>query len=453
MGPGAGPACGSFVAPCGYWGTAKPEPNDQKVAPYHHHLYRFAQRPGGRGHACALWPWSAPYDSIVAVSNVEPTSLSLTGPGSHMLVSKPGMGNVSIGSTGGRDGNPDLVVGADDRINWAAFNPSTVGYAWPRGIQYEGNDLGFFEWSERRPIETFFWTPARAVDIDARYARISRLWLTLRGAPMRIVLPRASNGLVNVSVTGDLSLLTVDLVAPDECPSLAFYPDTEPSREAEPLRLPTLEALAGCRSIDVYVSPLRQPFDCASLTQFSTVRHVSLSGGVANVAALADLREVETLRLLYCPDLSALPPLATWPNLRTVLASNIDQTAGKRLRAEIRALTNSGRAWERASVTELRRPDWFDREYGLPFSQWSARTARAATAAFRAAAVTISACETQVDVERAITLFVDEINRMPNIYSVEREDVGEAVCQLAHMSPFDVPDDLALTWFDATRDF
>jgi hypothetical protein len=63
---------------------------------------------------------------MAAVSNVESTSLSLTGPNSHMLVMKPGVGNVSIGPSGGRDGTPDLVVGEDDRIDWAAFDPFTV---------------------------------------------------------------------------------------------------------------------------------------------------------------------------------------------------------------------------------------------------------------------------------------------------------------------------------------
>ena len=132
------------------------------------------------------------YGNIVAVSKVETTSLSLTGPDSHLLVRKPGWGDVSIGPTGARDGAPSLVVNADDRINWAAFDRFTVpaGYPWPRGIRYEGNDLGFFEWSKRREIETFFWTPTRAVDVDVRDARISRLWLTSRSVPMRIVLPR-----------------------------------------------------------------------------------------------------------------------------------------------------------------------------------------------------------------------------------------------------------------------
>jgi hypothetical protein len=386
------------------------------------------------------------------VSSTEATVLSLTGLDSHRFVRKPGVGVVHIG---GPEGSPDLVVDADDRINWTAFDPFTVpaGYPWPRSIRYEGNDSGFFEWSERRPIETFAWAPARAMEVDARDACIGRLSLTLRHAPLRIVLPPASNGLVDVSVTGDLSLLTIYLAAADECPALTFHPDTKPSRQAEPLKLPTLAALAGCRSVDIYVSPLRQPFDCTSLTQFPGISRVSLSGALANLASLAELREVETLRLLYCPDLSALPPLATWRKLRTVLASNIEEGAGKRLRAEIRVLAKAGRAWDVASATQLRHSDWFDREYGLPFSQWPARCARAATAAFRASEAAIQDSRTLAEVQRAVTRFVGKINGMSSIETVEREDVAEAVCQLASRASFEVPDEIALTWFDAVRDF
>ena len=69
------------------------------------------------------------------------------------------------------------------------------------------------------------------------------------------------------------------------------------------------------------------------------------------------------------------------------------------------------------------------------------------------AAATAEASGAQVDVERAIKLFVDVINGMPDIYTVEREDVAEAVCQLAGMSPIEVPEDLALMWFDSAREF
>ena len=385
----------------------------------------------------------------------EAESLSLTGPGSHVLVRKPGVGNVIIGPGGGRDRPPDLVVDADDRINWSVFDSFTVpaGYPWPRGISYEGSDVGFFAWSESRPIETFSWTPTRGVDTDARAARIARLGVTLRDVPVRLVLPPASTGLVDLSMRGDLSQLTVDLAEPGDCPGVTFYPSTAPSRAAAPTRLPDFHALDGCPSVDVYVSPLRQPFDCASLTQFPAARQVSLSGAVANLDAMADLRNLEVVRLLYCPDLTALPPLATWPNLRCVIASNIEEQAGQRLRADIAALARAGRTWEMTGVSQLRRPDWFEREYGLPFSQWPRRPARTATTAFRAAATAIGAGTTRADVELAITQFVEVFNGMADIETTEREDVAEAIAQLAQLSPVDVSEELALTWFDAARDF
>jgi hypothetical protein len=69
------------------------------------------------------------------------------------------------------------------------------------------------------------------------------------------------------------------------------------------------------------------------------------------------------------------------------------------------------------------------------------------------AKATIEAGETLVDVERAITQFVDVINGLPNIHTIEREDAAEAVFQLAGKSPLEVPDEVAQTWFDAARDF
>jgi hypothetical protein len=59
----------------------------------------------------------------------------------------------------------------------------------------------------------------------------------------------------------------------------------------------------------------------------------------------------------------------------------------------------------------------------------------------------------QTDVEHAITQFVEVINGMPDIHTAGREDVAEAVCQLAGKPALRVPDELALRWFDAVRDF
>jgi hypothetical protein len=49
--------------------------------------------------------------------------LSLTGPDSHRLVRSPGVGVVVIGPPRGTPPRPDLVVGVDDAIDWAVFDP------------------------------------------------------------------------------------------------------------------------------------------------------------------------------------------------------------------------------------------------------------------------------------------------------------------------------------------
>lgn len=97
-----------------------------------------------------------------------------------------------------------------------------------------------------------------------------------------------------------------------------------------------------------------------------------------------------------------------------------------------------------ASVTRLRTAEWFERVHGLPFGSWPPSTARRATKAFRAA-------EAADDPETGIRAFVRTINDLPGIDTIEREDAAEAVVQLAARAK--ISEDLALSWFDADRDF
>jgi hypothetical protein len=131
--------------------------------------------------------------------------------------------------------------------------------------------------------------------------------------------------------------------------------------------------------------------------------------------------------------------LTAWPDLRDFAASNIDHDAGRDLRRQLKACP-----LPHASVTRLRTAEWFERDHGLPFSAWPAATARRATRAFRAA-------EAAGDPETGIRAFVHAINDLPGIDTIEREDVGEAVALLAARA--EIGEDLALSWFDADRDF
>jgi hypothetical protein len=364
--------------------------------------------------------------------------LSLTGPASHTIEVPAGQGSLSIGPVVPGAAEPDVVVGPDDALDWPAFDafPVLGGYPWPRVLRYQGNDTGFFAWSQRRRVEQFHWIPTTPITADGSMARIEHLTVSLRGSALTIVLPPTAS---TFTAHGDLSRLQAETAADGTCPHLYFYPHTRASRGAEPLGLPPLPSLGTATSVYVGVKPLRQPFDCGSLLQFPDLTVVRLLGQLTNLAALAELPHLRRLQLGDCPDLTGMPALTTWPGLRDFDALNIDHTAGRDLRQQLKTCQ-----LPHASVTGLRTAEWFEQDYGLPFTTWPAATARRATKAFRAA-------EAAGDPETGIRAFIRAINDLPNIDTTEREDVGEAVARLAARAK--IRADLALKWFDADRDF
>jgi hypothetical protein len=364
--------------------------------------------------------------------------LSLTGPESHTIEVPAGQGSLSIGPVVPGAAEPDVVVGPDDVLDWSSFDafPKHAGYHWPQVLRYQGNDVGFFAWSQRRKIEQFHWTPTTHVTVDGSAARIEHLTVSLRDAALTIVLPVTTS---TFTAQGDLSRLQAAVAADSTCPHLYFYPDTRASRGAEPLALPPLPSLGAATSVYVGVKPLRQPFDCGSLRQFPDLTMVRLVGQLANLEALGELPHLRRLQLGDCPNLTGLPSLTTWPGLRDFDASNIEAAAGRDLRQQLK-----DRGLARASVAGLRTAQWFEQDHGLPFSAWPAATARRATKAFRAA-------EAADDPETGIRAFIRAINDLPGIDTIEREDVGEAVAQLAARAK--ISEDLAQKWFDADRDF
>lgn len=52
---------------------------------------------------------------------------------------------------------------------------------------------------------------------------------------------------------------------------------------------------------------------------------------------LAGLTEPTNLEIRHCQDIDGLPALDTWPTLDRFIAFNLDDAAGKRLKAELKA--------------------------------------------------------------------------------------------------------------------
>ncbi|GAA1594420.1 hypothetical protein [Actinoplanes couchii] len=364
--------------------------------------------------------------------------ISLTGPDSHRLTRAPGVGSCSLGGP-----EADLRVAPGDRIDWTVFDrfSTPAGSPWPRWIAYRGDDTSWIEWSRRRPIEGFTWAPTAGHDVDTSNTDIHTLGVRLGAAPVRLVLPPSRH----FSVSGDLTRFTPVLAPGAECPSLGFAPD------GAECALPVMPALAGATDVAVSVQPLRQVFDCASLLPFTGLRSLQLSGGLTNLEALAGLRGLTALQLRFVPDMAGLPPLTGWPDLEHLIAWNVDDREGRRLRTEFREVSKGWPGY--SSVSKLRSPEWFATEYRLPFAAWPPKSARAATRAFRAAEKAIAEAGTEPEVEAAIHRFVTALNRLPAMETTEREDAGEAVMLLTTETPMGDLTDQAGSWFETTRDF
>ncbi|MEK3880796.1 hypothetical protein [Paenibacillus sp. FSL M7-0420] len=382
--------------------------------------------------------------------------IDLTGPGSHTLVRKAGVGSLSIGP---RESKPpaEVLVAADERINWSVFEPfaTPAGSPWPRYISYTGGDTGFLEWAEQRPIENISWTPVlpEAASLDGSRADIYTLGIKLGplvNGELSLVLPEK---LYNLSLSGDLTRISASGHLPT---TLALIPDTSRRKSDAPYRLPELGELQGVTNLTLNSPPLGQPISLDGLERFPNLESLSLWGSFCDLEALARLTGLTSLELRFMPELDGLPSLDTWPLLDRFIAFNVEEAGGKRLRQQMKARAKV-RPWdEYASVSQLRKPEWWASEYGRPFSAWPKRLAKLANEAYDAAQAALAEARSLEEAEAAITAFTLRFNSLMGIETTEREDLGEAVWQLSqseHQIGQPITEEAAQGWFDAARDY
>lgn len=383
-------------------------------------------------------------------------TISLTGKDSHKAVIPKGQGSFSIGTKGISEGKYDVWVEKDSVINWDAFNELYTGYGqdnkdkfpygdWPRWIYYSGNDTGFIEWSSKRAIEEFRWMPKTDRNVDFSNANIPRLYIHTENSKIQVSTGAKTHYL---ALSGNLE--NFDFKECVKIPRLSFHLDC--SQEKISYQLPLYKTLSQAACVAINNSPVQTAFDCASLLQFPHLKYLDLNGNMTNLNALIQLRELEGMELRYIPDLQDMPKLSDWDNLKHFIGWNIEENAGKRFREELKQLKKE-RTMSYVSITKLRKQIWFDTEYGIPFSGWETKQANVATKAYKNCFSRIKKSETESEIQEAVIEFIKKINRLDNMETVEREDIGIAISQLIENSSLEIPAEKWMQWFNEARDF
>lgn len=381
--------------------------------------------------------------------------IDLTGPHSHNLNIRPGVGSLSIGPSHlGK--KADLHVSPDARIDWTVFNvfATPAGSPWPRFLYYSGSDTGFIDWASTRPIEEITWAPTLAADtlVDATQSIIHSLHIELdpAGGYLHLKLPKSS---FRLNVSGNLSRFSATGSLPD---FLTLAPRTGRRKTDPPFTLPDLGELHQVTSLTLQNMPLGQPISLDCLERFPNLDSLSLWGNFSDIDLLARHTRLTNLELRFMPDLNDFPSLDTWPLLDRFIAYNVEETTGKRLRQQLKSRAKV-RPWTgHASVSQLRKPEWWTTEYGRPFSSWPKRLAKLANEAYEIAQNSLAQARSLADAEAAITTFTLRFNNLKGIETTEREDLGEAVWQLSqsdHLIGQPITEEMAQLWFDAAREY
>ncbi|MEK6493380.1 hypothetical protein [Myroides odoratimimus] len=375
----------------------------------------------------------------------KPFYLSLTKENSHKVKITAGQGRFAIGTKGITMSKCDALVEREDVINWDVFNEFQVpaGGNWPRVMEYHGDDTSFIQWSATREMEQLDWVPLDCTEADFSQAAIRRLVVTI-DHPIRLILGK---GVKDISIRGKVSNLTLENYEHLEALSFSFANDT-----VSPLRLQVLKTTAHIKEINIHTKVNGQPFDCSSLVQFSNLTALALSGHLCNLDVLSQLKGLERLELRYAPTLEGIPALNSWANLNYFIGWNIEDSIGKQLKKQLTVLEKE-RTFQYASVSNLKKPEWFITEFSIPFGSWVGKNNKVAVKAYKEALKTIKKAKTKEEVKEAIRVLVEIVNDLPNIETTEREDTWEAVMQLVSFSSLVIAEEEANQWFDEYRDF
>lgn len=383
-------------------------------------------------------------------------TLQLTSGAPHRLKTSPGQGSLILGPEKLLK-TADLRLPVDACVLWHCFDPfaTPAGSPWPRSFYYTGNDHGFFTWAQLRPIENFSWYPQlqQDVHIDASQSQIRELSIHLQaGHRGHIHLKLPQQGM-HLHLQGNLEQITVTAGLPE---SLSLSPATSKNPADKAFQLPDMGCLKQVGTLELRNGAGKQAVSLQNLLQFSKLDSLSLWGNHSDLAQLSSCPQLRALSLRFMRHLSELPALQAWPQLDSFIAYNVEEAAGKRLRQQLKERTRA-RPWAGyTSVSQLRKPEWWSKEYGRPFAGWAAVRARIAHAAYDLAEQEIGAASSLDHVQAALTTFTARFNTVKGIETSEREDLGLAVQQLAQLPAalaLKLTHEQAGQWFDENRNY
>lgn len=390
------------------------------------------------------------------VHGTKKLTISLTGEYSHEAIIEPGQGSFGIGVKGiDSERYIDVWVNKNDKIRWESFNRCEIQHperlkeedefsGWPRWFYYTGNDIGFIEWSQKRAIEGFTWCPQREFSVDFSKSIINELKIH---SDHKLYLTFGDN-IEYLDLYGNPENFIIEKC--NKVPSLGFYPKKENTKGI--ISLPKYDCFCDAEELLVEVDPNGAPFDCKSILQFPNLKLLHLVGNVTNLTVLKELKHLNRLGFWNAPDLTNLPTLDSWKELKSFVAMNIDENIGRRLKEEIRLLKKN-KQYGDLYAGKLRNKLWFETEYGLPFSNWDSSKEKKATSIYKKCLKAIKAATNEEEIHDSISEYTSSFNKMKDIETVEREDIYAGLVTIMKNSPIDIKYDVWFNWFDEARNF
>ncbi len=305
-------------------------------------------------------------------------------------------------------------------------------------ITYEGDDLGFIDYVNTRPlVSTIVWSSENLDSLDLSGTRLATVAIGDMPRLRELRLPATCDD-VRLKWVGPLALShpggRFDLAIRSPSPT-AF---TELTGAANVSRL----ELKGGEHVD-----------CAHLVRFANLVNLLFRDvrQVSSVDALTKLGSLATLEMYDCYDFdgASMPVPADWPNMRWQSMSGLRKRDAVELK---RRAGNDKRLEVRGAKTDA----WLAANFNNPFRDWpdyhSGRKAKKAVKAYQVAVKAID--RAAGDADAVLRQFVAVFNTMDSgegIDTVDREQIFDAFMGLADRAGLD--GDRYAQQFDAWRDF